>query len=218
MIETASEQLPGGKRILALGMAVGPALAMTSYLVHALAVGFVVLLVLLISGVAVTAARGPLGGRNRMPASLLLIAVLVTAVEAVGRAYLPVLTTELGIYLPVVAFSCVVLRAMQKEWNSAGEAALDAIVTGISFLLVLVLVASIREIVGSGSLTLFPDSDAGRRFVVPLLSDAPVGMVALAPGALLVVGYLLGLQNWMSQKAEARARRQLAESNQGGQR
>ncbi len=218
MTETAAETLPGGRRILALAMAVGPALAMTSYLVHALAVSIVVVLVLLVSGVVVTAARGPLGGRNRILASLIVIAIAVTAVEAIGRVYLPVLTTELWIYLPVVAFSCIVLRGVQKEWDSVGEAALDALLTGGSFLLVLTLVAVIREIVGVGSLTLFPASVGGHRLVLPVVSEAPVGLVALAPGALLVVGYLLALQNWMRARAEARALRQQAEPETGGQR
>ena len=110
----------------------------------------------------------------------------------VMHAYMESLYTALGVFLPLIVVNCIILgRAeMFACKNSVVDSALDGIGMGIGYTLTVTLMASIREILGSGAIF---GVNLGFADVAPLI-------FVLAPGAFLVLGYLMVLFNKLAKK------------------
>jgi electron transport complex protein RnfE len=116
----------------------------------------------------------------------------VTAAQRFLWALAPTLSAGLGIYLPLLAVNCLLLGSSGIESWSHG--ALAAARRGAAFAVVLVCLALIREVLGAGTITLFP---VGRfAGVVSVRGLAPARVLAAAPGALLLLGYISALVRW----------------------
>jgi len=124
----------------------------------------------------------------RIPIFIVVIASFVTIASLVMQAYLPVLNKALGIYVPLIVVNCIILGRAEAfaSKNNIIKSTLDGLGMGIGFTLSLLLISFIREFLGTGSLKLF-----GVNLVsIPM---EPAVIFILAPGALLVMGLLLGL-------------------------
>jgi Predicted NADH:ubiquinone oxidoreductase, subunit RnfE len=105
----------------------------------------------------------------------------------VMKAYFPALDRALGIYVPLIVVNCIVLGRAEAYAckNTVAYSIFDALGMGIGFTLALIIIATIREILGSGTV-----------LGLPLFkSFEPITMMALAPGALFTIGILIGLIN-----------------------
>lgn len=176
-----------------------PSLAITTHLVNALGLGLGLMIVLIATTLTVSVLRSAIPVVWRTPVYLAVTAVFVTAVDVLARAYLPALRDRLGIFVPLLAVNCIIVgraHAFARRVTPA-RAALDALGMGIGFTVALSLIALIREVLGLGTITLFPLGSFSGVVRVPGLSDAPVRVVGLAAGALLVVGYLKALFTWI---------------------
>ncbi len=175
-----------------------PALAVTARFVNALALGACVMAVLLGAGVVVSLLRNFIPAKFRVPAVLLVVTALVTITDVLLKAWAPGLSAGLGMYVPLVAVNCLILgRAGSFAFtNRPGSTALDALGMGAGFTLALSLIALVREVVGSGTITL-PPLPGIRDGIVPVpgLAEAPVAAIATPLGAFLIVGFLMGLVN-----------------------
>lgn len=191
-----------GRPLAAVAIGLFPAVAVTTRLDLSLALAGVLLVVLVGSKVAAALLAGRIPARIRLPAHLLIASVLVTAVTGLLRAIAPETVQALGIYLPLVAVSYLVLDQMAQSGSSVGKAALSGLATALLFAAALAVVALVRQGLGTGRITLFPAGDAHRPLLVPGVSRNPLRALALPAGAFLTVGYLLALVNWVRQRGD----------------
>lgn len=177
-----------------------PSLAVTTHVVNALGLGAAVLLVLVLTSLTASLARDVVPPRIRVVVYLGVIAVLVTVVDVLMSAYLPGLRERLGIFVPLIVVNCLILGRAEAfaRHNAPGSAVIDALGMGLGFVLSLTGIALVREVLGAGTVTLFPMGSFGGVIRVPGLSDAPLAVTGLAAGAFLVVGYLKALLTWIS--------------------
>lgn len=188
--------------VLMLGLC--PILSMSAKVDNALGMGVAVTFVLLCSNVIISLLRSFIRDTIRIPAFIVVIASFVTIVELVVKAFIPSLSV-LGVYLPLITVNCIILGRAEAfaSKNTVYKSALDGLGMGIGFTLALLLIAFIREILGSGSISL-----PGLKISIPVLSSHPIQVLSLAPGALLVMGLLLALFSYIKDKKDERAIKQ----------
>ena len=172
-----------------------PALAITTHVVNAVGLGAALLVVLVASNLTVSLIRVVIPARIQYPVFLAVIAVYVTIVDYSMQAYLPELSARLGIFVPLIAVNCALLARADVFARHAppGRAVLDGLGIGIGFILALSLIAFVREVLGAGTITLFPIGTFDGVVRISGLAEGPVGVLVLAPGALFVMGYLSAL-------------------------
>ncbi|MBW2989769.1 electron transport complex subunit E [Candidatus Woesearchaeota archaeon] len=174
--------------IFCLVLGLCPFLAVSTSLDNAIGMGGAATFVLLSSNVIISLIRKKAPSKIRIPIFIVVIASFVTIVSLFMQAYLPALNRALGIYVPLIVVNCIILGRAEAfaSKNGVFKSALDGLGMGIGFTLSLLLISSIRELLGTGGLKLFG---------ITLLSlhIEPATIFILAPGALLVTGLLLAL-------------------------
>ena len=175
--------------ILFLGLC--PALAVSTSVDNALGMTAGVLFVLVGANIIIAAIRKIVPNMVRIPVFIVVISTFVTVVSLVFQAYVPALYAALGIYLPLITVNCIILARAEAFaskntiFNSIG----DAIGMGLGFGLALIIISFFREILGTGSISIF----GTHLLTLPVLGEHPMAMLALPPGAFLVIGLLLAL-------------------------
>lgn len=171
--------------VLLLGMC--PTLGVTSSAINGLGMGLATTFVLVMSNIVVSLVKKGIPDKVRIPAFIVIIAAFVTVVQLLMQAYVPALFKSLGLFIPLIVVNCIVLGRAEAfaSKNKVGSSAIDGLGIGLGFTFALVLLGSIREILGSGKLfniTLYPENYVTLLFV-------------LAPGAFIVLGYLIAIIN-----------------------
>lgn len=191
--------------VLLLGLC--PALGVSTKVINSLGMGMGVIFVLTGANIMVSLLKDFIPGKVRIPAYIVIIASFVTIVEMVMQAYSPSLYDALGVFVPLIVVNCVILGRAEAfaNKNSVGASVLDALGMGIGFTLGLTLIALIREVLGAGTISLFAIGSFDGVIEIPGVVSAPARVVGLAAGALLVMGYLIGLFKFMSLRKEAKA-------------
>lgn len=163
-----------------------PTLATTKTVIGAFGMGLAAAAVLVCSNVAISLLRKVIPDTVRIPCYIVIIAGFVTIVQLFMQAYLPALYDMLGVYLALITVNCIILgRAeMFASKNNVLKSALDGIGMGLGFTLALVSMATIREVLGSGSF-------AG--FEIPVLSDFKIKFFTESPGGFMVYGFLIAV-------------------------
>ncbi len=179
-----------------------PTLAVTTLAVNGLGMGLAATFVLILSGAAISALRNVIPGKVRLPAYITIIAAFVTLLMMLVKAYLPALNKALGVYLPLIVVNCIILGGaeMFASKNKLLVSALDGLGMGLGFTLTLVLMGSIRAILGSG--TLF-----GLNLHIPM---DPMTVFITPPGGFFVFGVLMGLAVLIETKAGQRKERSVS--------
>ena len=174
--------------VLVLILGTCPALAVSTQASNAIGMGVAATAVLLCSNIAVSLLRKVIPDKVRIPCFIVLIAGFVTIVQMLVEAYSYSLYQALGIYLPLIVVNCIILgRAeMFASKNTVLNSILDALGMGIGFTLALLLMASIREILGSGTWFGLP---------IPVLENNNISIMTMAPGGFIVFGFLIALVN-----------------------
>jgi len=175
--------------VLALGFC--PALAVSTSVDNALGMSVGVAFVLLGSNLIVSAIRKAVPNIVRIPVFIVIIATFVTVVNLVFHAYVPSLYESLGIYLPLIVVNCIILGRAEAfaSKNPVTSSIADALGVSIGFLLALLIISFLREVLGTGSLSLF----GTKLFTLPVLGDNPMTLFILPPGAFLIMALLLAL-------------------------
>ena len=188
--------------IILLGLC--PALAVSTQVVNALGMGAAVIFVLLGSNFFVSLLKDFIPEKVRIPCYIIIIASFVTIVDLVMKAFAPSLSKSLGVFVQLIVVNCVILGRAEAfaNKNDIKSSLLDALGMGIGFTFALTLIAVIREVVGSGKITLFAVEALGfnGEIIIPILSDSPVRVMGYPAGALLVVGFLKALFNWFEKR------------------
>ena len=163
-----------------------PTLATTTNVAGAFGMGLAALAVLVCSNILISLLRKIIPDTVRIPCYIVIIAGFVTIVEMIVHAYFPELYDMLGVYLALITVNCIILgRAeMFAGKNSVGKSALDGIGMGLGFTVALVLMSTIREVLGNASFAGTP---------IPLLEPYKIEFLVKAPGGMLVYGLLIAL-------------------------
>ena len=130
-----------------------PTLAITTMASNGLGMGLAATFVLIGSNVAVSALRKVIPDKVRLPAFITIIASFVTVLMMAVKAFLPDLDQALGVYLPLIVVNCIILGRAElfASKNPVLDSALDGLGMGLGFTLTLVIMGSIREILGMGT-------------------------------------------------------------------
>ena len=172
---------------LVLGLC--PALAVSNSLNNALGMGLAATFVLVFSNSIISLIRNFIPDKIRIPCFIVVIATFVTIVELIMKAYFPVLNKSLGIFVPLIVVNCIILGRAEAfaSRNGLFVSIADGLGMGIGFTLALMTIAGIREFLGNGTL-----------FGLKVIANfEPALTFALAPGALLVLGLLIGGIRWI---------------------
>ena len=174
-----------------------PTLAVTTLAVNGLGMGLAATFVLVCSNIAISALRKIIPDKVRLPAYITVIATFVTVLQMLVKAFVPALDSALGIFLPLIVVNCIILgRAeMFASKNSIGLSALDGLGMGLGFTGTLVVMGSVREVLGAG--TLFGIQ------VMPAAVD-PMTVFITPPGGFFVFGCLMALVIWIEIKTNNR--------------
>ena len=167
--------------VLILGMC--PTLGTTTSAINGAGMGIATMFVLIMSNIVISLIKNLIPDKVRIPAFIVVIASFVTVIQLLMEAYVPSLYETLGVFIPRA-------EAFASKHNVL-DSALDGLGIGLGFTLSLTVIGAVREILGSGSVF-------GYKFIE---GDGMIAFV-LAPGAFLVLGYLMVLFN----KATARLR------------
>lgn len=166
-----------------LGMC--PTLAVTTSAVNGLGMGLSATAVLIFSNLAISLLRKYIPQKIRIASYIVIIAGFVTIIDLLLQAYLPDLSQALGAFIPLIVVNCIILARAEAFASKNGplESMADGFGIGVGFTVALVIIASVREILGNGSI-----------FGITVLGGGyqPVTMAVLAPGAFIIFGMLLG--------------------------
>ena len=191
--------------IILLGLC--PTLAVSTQVVNALGMGAGVVFVLLGSNLFVSLLKDFIPEKVRIPSYIVIIASFVTIVDLCMQAFTPGLSRNLGVFVQLIVVNCIILGRAEAfaRYNTLGRSMLDALGMGVGFTLGLLLISLIREVLGAGTITLFPVGAFGGVIAIPWLSAHPVRIIALATGALLVMGYLKAFFNWIEYRQQKKS-------------
>lgn len=180
-----------------------PLLAVTSTVVNGVGLGIATLITLVLSNTIVSLIRGFVRKEVRLPVFVLIIASLVTIIELTMKALFYDLYLVLGIFIPLIVTNCAIIGRAEgfASRNPVGPAALDGLMMGTGFLVVLALLGGLREIIGFG--TLFANAelmfgDGAQALTVTLNPDYGGFLLAvLPPGAFFGLAILIVIKNWL---------------------
>lgn len=173
-----------------------PALATTSSLTNALGMGAAFTFVLIGSNIVISLIRKLIPDQVHIPCYIVVIASLVTVVEMIMNAYVPALYAALGVFVPLIVVNCIVLGRAEAFAckNGVVSSILDAIGMGIGYTLALVIIASFRELLGSGKL--LGHQILGAPFTPALIFILPAG-------AFITMGCVFAMVAYLRQKGAA---------------
>ena len=176
----------GANPVLVLFLGACPALALTADVRSALAIGLAVLAVMLLSSLVIGALRKLIPQSARLAAGVLVTAAFAAAADMLMNAYLPGTYKMMSLYLAVVAVDLLAFGSAENAAKAGlGKGLANALLTGIYFTVVVLVVAAVRELFGAGS---FAGNEIAflKDHAVPLLSQASGGFMILAFAAAVV--------------------------------
>lgn len=176
--------------VLVLGMC--PTLGTTTSAVNGLGMGVATMAVLIMSNMVISLIKNLIPDKVRIPAFIVVIASFVTIIEMLMQAYIPSLYASLGVFIPLIVVNCIILGRAEAFASKHGvfDSLLDGVGIGLGFTIALTVIGAVRELLGSGAVF-------GYSFGV---ADYMPLVFVLAPGAFLVLGYLMVLFNKITKR------------------
>ncbi|KPK81300.1 MAG: electron transporter [Gemmatimonas sp. SM23_52] len=176
-----------------------PALAVTNTVVNGLAMGLATFFVLFCSSVLVSTFRKLIPSEVRISTYILIIATFVTIADMTLEAMVPEIHKALGAFIALIVVNCIILGRQEafSSKNTVPRAMLDAVGTGIGFIIALLLMGGIREVLGYGTFLGFPILGSNYE---------PWIIFILPPGGFFTIGFILLGLNWRERVKHERAR------------
>ncbi len=170
--------------IMLLGLC--PTLGTTTSAINGMGMGLATTFVLTMSNIVVSLVAPYIPSKVRIPSYIVIIASFVTIVDMVMHAYAPDLYKALGIFIPLIVVNCVILGRAEAfaSKNGLWDSILDGLGVGLGFTMSLTILGAIREILGSGEVF---------GLNLHLYQGDGILVFILAPGAFLVLAYLIAL-------------------------
>lgn len=175
--------------VLMLGMC--PTLGTTTSAINGFGMGVATMAVLVLSNMAISLVKNLIPDKVRIPSFIVIIASFVTVVQLVMQAYVPDLYAVLGVFIPLIVVNCIILGRAEAFAckNGVIDSALDGLGIGLGFTFSLTTIGAIREVLGGLSI-----------FDVKFVPGDGALIFILAPGAFIVLGYLLAVFNKLKTK------------------
>ena len=176
--------------VLVLGMC--PTLGTTTSAINGMGMGVATMAVLIMSNLVISLIKNFIPDKVRIPAFIVVIASFVTIIQMLMQAYVPSLYASLGVFIHLIVVNCVILGRAEAfaSKNGALDSILDGVGIGVGFTLSLTIIGAVRELLGSGAIF-------GYSFGI---TDYMPLVFVLAPGAFLVLGYLMAVFNKLVKK------------------
>lgn len=176
--------------VLVLGMC--PTLGTTTSAINGLGMGVATMAVLIMSNAVIAMIKNLIPDKVRIPAFIVVIASFVTVIDMLMQAYVPSLYAALGVFIPLIVVNCIILGRAEAfaSKNGVFDSILDGVGIGLGFTLSLTTIGAVREILGSGAIF---GLNLGIGDYMPLV-------FVLAPGAFLVLGFLMVLFNKLAKR------------------
>jgi len=188
-------------------LALCPLLAVTGTATNGLGMGLATTAVLVSSGFFISALRSQIPAEVRIPAFVLVIAVLVTLVDMAMNAWVHELHKVLGLFIPLIVTNCAILGRAEifASKQPVQASAYDGLMMGLGFTLALMAIGAVREVLGSG--TLFAGAalllgDAFKAAEINLPAFDGMLLFALPPGGFVVLGFMLAGKRVLDAKLE----------------
>ena len=177
-----------------LGMC--PTLAVTTSLINAIGMGLSATFVLVFSNLVISLVRKFIPNKIRIASFIVIIAAFVSVIEMLLKAYLPAISDALGLFIPLITVNCIILARAESfaSKNKPLPSVCDGFGMGLGFTLGISILASIREILGAG--TILGISLFGSGF-------NPALIFILPPGAFLALGIILAVYNMIKDRKGA---------------
>ncbi len=185
--------------VLVLLLGTCPTLAVTNSATNGFGMGVATTCVLIGSNVVISLIAGIVPKKIRIPVYIVVIATFVTVIDLLMRAYAPpALRAALGIFIPLIVVNCIVLGRAEAfaSKNNPLRSALDGVGMGLGFTLTLTMLGALREFLSAGSI-----------FEVKLIPMWTTDFLlpAAAPGAFIIVGFILAAKNFFARRAAVKA-------------
>lgn len=173
------------------------ALAVTTSVVNAIGMGAATTAVLVCSNIFISLLRNFIPKQVRIASYIVIISGFVTAVQFLMQAFVESVYASLGLFIPLIVVNCIILGRAEAfaSKNTVAASALDGIAMGVGYTVALVVLGTVREVLGNG--TFLGYSLFGEAF-------EPITMVAQAPGAFIILGCLIALMNFISSKKKSK--------------
>jgi len=187
-----------------------PLLAVSSNFINGFALGIATTLVLVGSNITVSMIRRLVRKEIRIPVFVIIIAAFVTEVELLMSAYFYDLAQILAIFIPLIVTNCVIIGRAESfaSKNTVSKSLLDGLMMGLGFTIILVLLGSLREIIGQG--TLFAQADlmfgeGAKTLMIQFVKlDQEFLLAVLPPGAFIGLGLIIAGKNLIEDRLEKR--------------
>ena len=182
---------------LVLGLC--PTLAVTTTGINGMGMGLATTFVLIFSNLFVSLLRRFIPTQVRIASFIVIIASFVVIVELVMQAYFYQLFKVLGIFIPLIVVNCIILGRAEAfaSKNNPIRSLADGLGIGLGFTLSLLVLGSIRELLGAGTLLYYNAAHPG--FHIMWSSFEPFAFMLKPPGAFVALGILLAFMNLISQ-------------------
>ena len=173
-------------------------MAITTTLFNGIGMGLSVTIILICSNIAISLLRRVIPDKIRIAAYIVVIAGFVTIVDLCLQAFFPDIAKSLGVFIPLIVVNCIVLGRAEAfaSKNSVAASAVDGICQGIGYTVVLVIMCTVRELLGAGTLMGIQ--------IMPA-SYTPALMLVLPVGGFLCLGTLIAVMQWALAKGEKKA-------------
>ena len=180
--------------VMMLGMC--PTLAVTTSATNAIGMGLSTMVVLILSNMIISMLRKVIPDAVRMPAYIVVVASFVTIVQFLLEGFVPSLYSSLGVFIPLIVVNCIILGRAESyaSKNPVLPSIFDGIGMGLGFTFALVIIGFLREFIGNGAafgIQILPESYPG------------IGIFTKAPGAFMVMAFVVAVMNKMNIKTRA---------------
>ena len=172
-------------------------LAISTSLFNGLGMGLSVTVILICSNIMISALRKVIPSQIRIAAYIVIIAGFVTAVDLLLQAFLPALSENLGVFIPLIVVNCIILGRAEAfaSKNGVAASALDGLFQGLGYTAALVIMSVLRELLGSG--TFGGGILNGGEGIRILPEGYPAMLIVMPVGGFLTLGFVIAFSQWL---------------------
>ena len=182
-------------------------MAITTSFFNGIGMGVAVTIILTLSNIIISAMRKIIPDKIRIAMFIVVIAGFVTCVDLLLQAFVPALSSSLGVFIPLIVVNCIILGRAEgfASKNGVGASAVDGICQGIGYTLVLIVMCVFREFFGAGTFGggLLGGGALGSAPGVEIFpAEYGVSVLTLPVGGFLTLGCLIAVMQWALAKSE----------------
>ena len=183
-----------------------PALAITDKFMNAIGMTFAFFFVLLLSNVVISLLRNLIPDEIRIPVYIIIVATFVTCVALLMEAFTPELYSTLSTFINLIVVNCIILGRAEAfaSKNTVGASTMDAVGQSLGYGLGLLVIALIREVLGTQSLTFSNPFNAAQSVTIPLLTNFKIELFNSSAGAFITLAIVLAVIAAITNKKPAK--------------